>query len=72
MLLQEAYVIQQWNGIHRNNVNQIRGSMELLSIADLAKILRVSVNNCKNVVDAIQAHPDWDDERIAEEVSWDN
>lgn len=71
MMLQEAYARERRAERRELLVNQIRGSMKLLSLADLAKILRVSDGNCKSVVDTINAHPTWDDEQVAKEIRWE-
>ena len=34
------------------------------------KILKVKEKDCAAVIACIEAHPDWDDERVAEEIDW--
>ena len=71
MLLQEAYARERRLGVYTNNVTQIRGNMKRLKIADMSEILRVSANNSESVIAAITAHPDWNDEQVAEEILWE-
>lgn len=72
MLLQEAFARERQFGIYKNNVRQIRRKIQQLSIADMADMFAVSVDNCKSVVGLINAHPDWDDEQVAEEIYWED
>ena len=71
MLLQEAFAREKRIGEYKNSVMLIRRNMNHMGIADLSRILFVSADNCKSVIDTINAHPDWDDERVAEEIVWD-
>ena len=71
MLLQEAFAQREALAVNTNNVMLIRRNMNHMGIADLSRILFVSADNCKSVIDTINAHPDWDDERVAEEIVWD-
>ena len=72
MLLQEAFARERQFGIYKNNVKMIRRKIQQLSIPDMADMFAVSADNCKSVVDTINAHPDWDDEQVAEEIYWDD
>ena len=45
--------------------------MNELSVEKMAKLFKVSIDNCEDTVAMIKEHPDWDDEKIAEEIDWD-
>ena len=71
MLLQEAFAIQRQNAVYGDKVRLIRRKIRQLSVADMADMFEVSTENCISVIDTIKAHPDWNDERVAEEIDWD-
>lgn len=71
MLLAEAFAIRESIGEYKRIVRQIRRNMNKISVEDMANILDVSPEDCAKAVEAIETHPDWDDERIAEEIEWD-
>ena len=71
MLLQEAYSRERRIGEYKKNVRMIRRKIHQLGIYDMADLFVVSADNCRSVIDTINAHPDWDDERVAEEIHWD-
>ena len=71
MLLQEAFARREAFGRYKNNVMQIRRKIHQLGIDEMADLFVVSADNCRSVIDTINAHPDWDDERVAEEIHCD-
>ena len=71
MLLQEAYSRERRIGEYKKNVRMIRRKIHQLGIDDMADLFVVSADNCRSVIDTINAHPDRDDERVAEEINWD-
>lgn len=72
MLLREAYARERHFGGYEKSVMLIRQNRQNFSLSDMARIFVVSPDNCQSVIDLITAHPDWDDEQIAEEVYWDD
>ncbi len=51
-------------------ISQIRNAIGKLGSRQMAEFFRLPEANCEETIQMIQAHPDWDDEQIAEEVSW--
>ena len=37
----------------------------------MAKYFKAREKECIAAIECIKAHPDWDDERVAEEIDWD-
>lgn len=71
MLYQEALAMADQYGRYKSKVELIRYNMNEFSSSDLAKIMRVSLDICKSVIETIQSHPDWNDEQVAEEIYWE-
>ncbi len=60
-------------GRHADKVAAIRRWVirgRVLPKADLADVLQIPVSVFDGVLDLIEAHPDWDDEDVANEASW--
>ena len=76
MLLAEAFANERSIGYeHGRNetiVSQIRDSLHELTVPKMAKYFKVSENDCTAVINCINEHPDWDNERIAEEIYWED
>ena len=72
MLLREAYARERTMGRYVTLVSQIRDAVDDFSTKQLAKLFKVNENDCKAIIDCIAIHPDWDDERIAEEIDWED
>lgn len=71
MLMMEAYAMQKSLGEYRRVVRQARKHRRRYpAVAELAEILDVSTQDCQELLATMDAHPDWDDERIAEEIDW--
>ena len=71
MLLTEAFARERSIGRYGVLVRLIRRKMRILSIEEMADMFDIPVEDCENAVEAIKAHPDWDDVQIAEEVDWE-
>ena len=71
MLLQEAYARERRGGMYEKNVMLIRRNWQTVSVPDMARLFVISPDNCKSVIDVINAHPEWDDEQVADEIYWD-
>lgn len=71
MLMMEAYAIQKSLGEYKRVVRLARKHRKRHPvIAELAELLDVSPQDCQALLATIDAHPDWDDEAIAEEIDW--
>ena len=71
MLLVEAYAQHEELGAYKKVVSVIRDAISDFSAKQLAKILKVKEKDCAAAIACIEAHPDWDDERVAEEIDWE-
>ena len=71
MLLMEAYARERSMGEYKRVVRLIRRKMNQFNCEEMADIFDISVADCEKAVAAINAHPEWEDEQIAEEVEWD-
>ena len=70
MLYMEALANERNLGEYKRVVSQIRKSIKRLSTQEMADYFDVTEENCADVIDCIQEHPDWDDGQIAEEIYW--
>ena len=71
MLLVEAYAQHEELGAYKKVVSQIRDAVGCFTTTQLAKILKIKEKDCTAVIKCIEDHPDWDNERVAEEIDWD-
>ena len=71
MLLSEKLMESRRLGERRRSVAQARKFRGRFSADELAEICFVSPQLLKAILDAIDAHPDWDDETVAENVDFD-
>lgn len=71
MLLLEAYARERNIGRYELFVSQIRRKTDVLSVEDMADMFNIPIEDCEKAVEALNAHPDWDDEKIAEEIDWE-
>ena len=71
MLMMEAFAHERSMGKYINLVSLIRNAIGDFTTKQMAKIFKVSEKFCKDAVKCIQAHPDWDDEQIAEQIDWE-
>ena len=58
-------------GEYKNRVEQVRTFRHHFSMDELAKFYLLQPATLKAILDAIDAHPDWDDEEIAENIDFD-
>ena len=70
MLMMEAYAIQKNLGVHKKEVRFIRRNRKKKSADDIIDMLEVTKQDYESVITVLDSHPDWDDERIAEEIDW--
>ena len=70
MLLLEAYARERTLGEYKRVVWQIRHNMNEQSAHTMAKMFGIRIEDCVDTISMIQEHPDWDDEKIAEEIDW--
>lgn len=71
MLLMEAYAHERSIGEYIRVVSQIRDAIGDFTTKQMSKYFKVKEKACKNAVECIKAHPDWDDEQIADHVDWE-
>ena len=71
MVLNEMLRANRRLGEHKRSVAQVRAFRDEFQAEQLARIAFVTPELLKAILDAIDAHPDWDDERIAESVDFD-
>ena len=73
MLMMEAYAMRIALGEHRRVVRLIRKKLRKNPqglTEEFVDDLDVSMAEAITVRDALAAHPDWDDEKIAEAIDW--
>ena len=70
MLLVEAYAQHEELGAYKKVVSQIRKVIGRFSPKQMASVFDVNEKDCTAVIECIDAHPDWDNERVAEEIDW--
>ena len=71
MLLMEAYARERSIGEYIRVVSLIRNAIGDFTTKQMAKYFKVKEKACKDAVDYITTHPDWDDEQIADHVDWE-
>ena len=71
MVLNEMMRERERVGEHRVRVTQARKFRNRFAQEELAEICLVSPELLKAILDTIDAHPDWDDEQVAENVDFD-
>ena len=70
MLLAEVYAQHEELGAYKKVVSQIRKVIGRFSPKQMASVFDVNEKDCTAVIECIDAHPDWDNERVAEEIDW--
>ena len=70
MLLAEVYAQHEELGAYKKVVSQIRKVIGRFSPKQMASVFVVFEKDCTAVIECIDAHPDWDNERVAEEIDW--
>ena len=71
MVLNEMLIESRRIGEHRRSVEQVRKFRNRFDAKELAEIYIIEPKAVKAILDAIDAHPDWDDEQIAENVDFE-
>ena len=70
MLMMEYTTIQRNLGDYRRVVRFIRRNRKKKTEDDIVDMLEVTKQDYQSVIAALDSHPDWDDEKIAEEIDW--
>ena len=71
MVLNEMIRSRERLAEHRRSIAQVRAFRNELQMDQLARFTFISPEALKSILDAIDAHPDWDDEQIAENVDFE-
>ena len=71
MVLNELLRDRERLGERRRSIAQVRKFRSRLAEDELAEFCFVSPEQLEAIMDTIDAHPDWDDEQIAESVDLD-
>lgn len=71
MVLNEMIRSRERLAEHRRSVAQARKLRGRFDAEELAEICFISPEALKTVLEAIDAHPDWDDEQVAENVDFE-
>ena len=71
MLLVEAYARERSMGRYVTLVSQIRNAIGEFNSKQMARYFKAREKECIATIECIKAHPDWDDERVAEEIDWE-
>lgn len=58
-------------GEHRKSVAQVRMSRNRFNADEQASIYYIDLKTVQAILDTIDAHPEWDDEQVAENVDFD-
>ena len=58
-------------GVRTGRVDLVRRSRNRFNIDELSSIYYIDMKTVQAILDAIDAHPDWNDEEIAENVDFD-
>ena len=70
MLLAEVYAQHEELGAYKKAVSQIRKVIGRFSPKQMASVFDVNEIDCTAVIECIDERPDWDNERVAEEIDW--
>ena len=71
MVLNEMIKGRERLAEHRRSVAQVRKFRNRFDAKELADIYIIEPKAVKAILEAIDAHPDWDDEQVAENVDFD-
>ena len=71
MLLSEKLRESRRLGEHMRSIAQVRKFRNRFGADELAEIYILQPEAVQAILDAIDAHPDWDDETVAENVDFD-
>lgn len=71
MMLNKMLMASRRLGERRRSIAQIREFRGRYNADELAEICFISPKMLKIVLNTIDAHPDWDDEQVAENVDFE-
>ena len=71
MVLNEVLLDNRRLGERKSRIAQVRLSRNRFSVDELASIYYIDLKAVQVILDTIDAHPDWDDEQVAENVDFD-
>ena len=71
MLLNEMLWKNRRLGRRTERVSLVRLGRKRFDVDELPDIYNVNMKTVKAILDTIDAHPDWDDEKVAENVDFD-
>ena len=71
MFLNELLREQERLGERKLSVSLVRRSRNRFNVDELAELYILQPTAVHAILDAIDAHPDWDDEQVAENVSFE-
>ena len=71
MVLNEMLKENRRMGGYMGKVAQVRNSRHTVDKGTLSLILMIHPHTLQEILDTMDAHPDWDDEKIAETVDFD-
>ena len=71
MVLIERDRANQRLGEHRKSVSQVRMSRSRFNADEQASIFLIDLQTVQDILNTIDAHPEWDDEQVAENVDFD-
>ena len=71
MVLNEMIRSRERLAEHRRSIAQVRAFRNELQMDQLARFTFISPEALKSILDTIDAHPDWDDEQVAENVDFE-
>ena len=72
MLVMENYARERRYGGYEKAVRLIRKHRLKWNIEEMADAVDVTKSDCLSVLSMMDHHPDWNDEQIAEEVTWES
>lgn len=58
-------------GQYSRSVAMLRMSRNRFNVDELSSIYYIDLKTVQDILDTIDAHPDWDDEQVAENVDFD-
>lgn len=70
MVLNEMIKSRERLAEHRRSIAQVRAFRNELQMDQLARFAFISQEALKSILDAIDTHPEWDDEQVAENVDF--
>ena len=68
MVVHEMLMMSRRLGRYIGYVKMLRNSRNRFNVTELSEIYMLRPEEVTTILDAIDAHPDWDDEQVAESV----